>query len=332
MGVDVIDVLRRQTRVLHGGDHAAPGAVSVVPGGHGVEGVVVAGAARHLRQNDGVSFQGVFLGLQNQGGAALAHHEAVPLRVKGTAGGGRVRVVGEGQGPGQALEQQGAAGGLAAHDHHGVRLSGTEQGGGGGDGVVARGTGGADGETGALDLVGDGELSRRDVPQNPGHQLGPHPGAFLGQLALGPLNGGQARQSGAHDDTGAVGVCLQAAGGQGLLGGDVGVLHKVLHAVCQLGGHVVFCPEVLHFSGHLDGQRLHIQLLNGVDTGNALNQAVPVALHAHPDGGDRAHAGDHNLFAFHTSLPHFPFCTKSVPIRRKRSYLAWVRPWAGALD
>src|SRR5665648_216239 len=97
MGVDVINVGAGDATIFHGLLNAALGALLIRIGD-------VVGVAGHPEADDfgidiGVAGQGVVQFLQYQDAGAFGHDKTGALEIKGTAGGLRVVVVTDGQGP-----------------------------------------------------------------------------------------------------------------------------------------------------------------------------------------------------------------------------------------
>ena len=121
VGVDVVDVVRRQAGVVERQADGALGAFAVDAGRDDVVGVRAGAVAGELGEDAGAAALGVLQRLEDEDAGALGADEAVAVGVEGTAGLRRVVGAGrEGAHDVEAGEAQLADAGLAAAGDHDV--------------------------------------------------------------------------------------------------------------------------------------------------------------------------------------------------------------------
>ena len=140
--------------------------------------------------------------------------------------------------------------------------------------------------------MGNGDLRRGDVAENPGHEPRAHILVHgVAQALLGGGGGGHAGHGRAHDDAHPIGRRRRAAG-ERFGGGAEGILGEGVGIPKELAGQ----PQV--HVGHLGGDA-HRQR-RGVKPGDlphgARAAAKPMKEGVHPQsqGRHRPHAGDHD--------------------------------------
>ncbi len=83
MGIEVLQLIRRQPGHGQRLCHAAARAVAIFRARGDVIGIGTGAVAHHFGQRHGAARQGVVQSLQHQGARALAHDKAVAARVEG---------------------------------------------------------------------------------------------------------------------------------------------------------------------------------------------------------------------------------------------------------
>ncbi len=167
MGIDVIDIGRRQTGALQRHGHAAEGAVAILGWGGNVEGIAGQAVTDHFGIDLGAARLGVLEFLEHNDPCTLAHDETVSILVIGTRG--RLRIV-------VARRRQSLAGGKAgernaadrrfrAAGHHYVGIAESDQPRRIADGMGAGGAGRNDRMIGTAQLVADRHLAGGEVDQ-----------------------------------------------------------------------------------------------------------------------------------------------------------------------
>ena len=240
---------------------------------------------------------GMLFGLQNQRTAALTDDEAVTISVERTAGlFGVIVAARQGVRLGQTGDHDRTQNGLTADREHRVGFAGAQQHGSGHNRVTACRTSGIERHARAGDAVGDGNLRGGNVADGHGHK------ARADALArvIGGLRAcdcGHAVHGRAHDDADPVGVCcdVQTAVAQRFLGRDKRILHERVHGAREGLGHVGGRVEVLELGCNLYGQVGCVKAGDAADAALARGQRLPIGRNAHPDRGDRAHAGNYKF-------------------------------------
>jgi len=280
--------------------------------GLGDVGAVGVGAeAQHFRVDPGAARQGMIPVLQDEGAAALAHHQAVAVRVEG-ARRGLGRVVLQAGGVQRVEDGGGVDGQLVATpgDHHGLLalLDGLV---GVADGLAAGRAGGAGGDDAAREAEEDADVHGSGVA----HGLDVAGGADAADASHGEAlpqghHGFHAAEGGAVGHAGAAaaqdGIAQQARVGQGQLGGADAQQGHAPHGTHHLAGVVLRHLEVLDGDAEAG---LDLGVL--VPGGHGLHAAA-AGLHgradglpAVPQGRDAAHAG-HDHATHQTSPPFTP--------------------------
>ena len=186
MGVDVAHVARRRVGVGQRGAHRLRRAAAVLVGLGDVEGVVGGAVARDAREDRRPASLRVLLALEHEHARALAHDEAVALRVEGLGDAlARQRA--------HALEggdAQPGEGGLGASGDDGVDLAAHDHPGGLADGVPAGGARARDAEARARGRRGASRSCRRprwasSSARSAGRRHGRRPPATPGTRSAG---------------------------------------------------------------------------------------------------------------------------------------------------
>ena len=246
-------------------------------------------------------------GLEDEDGGAVAHHEALPVRVEREGGVFGIRGAGKGLRVGEAghADRNGGVLGAAGDDGVGIAVP---------DGAVRlaeavrrSGAGRDDVQARALRLVLDGDMAGRDVGDHRrDEQRGdPLAGGILDHLGRLPVLDLEAADAGAHIDAQAERVdvhllafSLQAGSLHGLPGRRHGELGELVLLADKGLVHIVLLRiEILHFAGDRDGHVLEV--FDIVDAADAVHEVLPIGIEVISHGGNDAHAGDNNSFRFH---------------------------------
>ena len=151
----------------------------------------------------------------------------------------------------------------------------------------------------ALEAEAHGQMRGDDIGNEFGDGKGRDAaGAFtykLFDLGLGYVQTADARTV---DDTGAIrveGTRSQSGLVNGLLSGSDGKVRALVHALGLSALDVLRDVEVLDLGGQLDLVVGHVKAGDAADAARARSQRLPIRRNAHPDRGDRAHAGNYKF-------------------------------------
>ena len=316
MGVDVVEVARLDAGALHGGAHAAEGAVAVRGRRGDVVGVAREAVADHLGVDLGAARLGVLVLFEHHDPGALAHDEAVAVLVvgAGSPGGVVVEAGGEGAAGGEARERQAVHGGFGAARHHHVGIAELDQPGRVADGVGPGGAGRDHGVVRALEAVSDGDLPGGEIDDAAGNEEGGDPArALVVQGHGGVVDAADAADAGADHHAGGalvlVGRRVPIGVVQGLAGGGHGVDDERIDLALLLGLHEGVGIEAAVRAvaeGHgtrdaageiVDGERRH-------DLGGRLAGDQPAPGGLDPAGQRRHHPQARHHYPTHRTIPN----------------------------
>ena len=297
--VDVEALLGLHAALLHGQPDGAGDAGSLGVGARDVIGVVGVAVAHELGIDVGAARDRVLPLLEDEHAGALAHDEAVALRVERAARGGGVGVGGEGAAAGEAGDGLRHDGRLGAAGENGVGVAVLDRAEGLAHGVGGGGAGGHDGQGGAERLVADGNVAGGHVgDHHRDHERGGAARTAVGDDVHVVGEGVDAAHARAHVDAQALAVDgvlgVEAGVGHRLVGGHERVLGKEVQVrgllLAEKGGAV----EVLDLGRDLDLEVLGVEVGDGADAALPRLHGLPGLLGGVAERRHGADAGDCN--------------------------------------
>ena len=251
--------------------------------------------------NLGATGLGVFELFQHQHPGAITQHETVAIFIPRTAGlGGLVVAVGERLGGGKTAHPHRGGCLLGTTGHHHVRIAVGDHATGHADGMGACGTGGGDGDVGALQASHDGEMTGHHIDDGGRYEEGAQlAGTAVDQAAVVLLNQTQTADAGTDRHTDALGILL--------VDDETGIIQR-LHAC----GDAVLDEEI-HLASFfaVDTVLLGIEILDlaceagrklaGVKVFDGRNAALPVEQGLPAGFGSVAYRGKHPQAGHHDS-------------------------------
>ena len=313
MGVDIIHIGKLHSGGAYGLFHTEDGCDPFrMRAGHMIS-VGTVGVACHIASDPGVTPERGFLLLDDHCAAAFCHNESVTVQIEGPACFGRSIIsAGQGMDGRQPLYGKGCGGSLRTYADHCIRHILFDEHDPCGNGVDTGGACSGNGDAGAPETPGNGDLCGSDISNDPGDE----PGTYLGARACGDLilyicdlgDAGEYRSENDADPFSGNGkipvfVFNKTCIPKGFVCSGIAELHEQLHLLDLLPGHEFLRLEVRNFAGEGDGETRCIETGNVPDSGLPRDHVVPIGIHTDTQGRNRAHTGDHNI-VFH-SYSHF---------------------------